>query len=126
MNKKIIISSVLLVVAVVFVFFVSTQNKNKNQAPEDENQIILFYGDGCPHCAVVDKYIKDNKVEDKVTFTRKEVFNNRNNLKDLKKKAEACNLPTNSLGVPFLWDGKNCLMGEQDVTNFFQQKINEL
>jgi len=31
--------------------------------------IILFYGEGCPHCKVVDDFITENKIEDKVKFS---------------------------------------------------------
>jgi len=42
----------------------------------------------------------------------------------LEAKAKICELPTDSIGVPFLWDGKDCLIGDQDIINFFKQKTN--
>lgn len=84
--------------------------------------IILFYGDGCPHCKIVDDYIKENNIKDKVKFTELEVFNNKDNAKILLAKAKSCNIDQNQVGVPFLWDGSKCLLGDQDVINFFKDK----
>lgn len=137
MNKKIIIPSALFVAALGFSFFVLSQGKKdqaissgstENGSIEEESQaqngIIFFYGDGCPHCAVVEEFIKENKVAEKVAFSQKEVYYNRNNSKELEEKAKSCGMPTDSIGVPFLWDGEKCLVGDADIVEFFKQKIN--
>ncbi len=133
MNKKIIISTILFIAVLIFSFFAISQEKNKNQTPINEaimaenqpvSQIILFYGDGCPHCAIVEKYIKENKIQDKISFIQKEVYYNQNNARELEAKAKICGLPTDSIGVPFLWDGEKCLIGDQDIINFFKEKVN--
>ena len=99
---------------------------NETTATENQlaNQIILFYGDGCPHCAIVEEYINKNNVQNKISFTQKEVYYNQSNAKELETKAKICGLPTNSIGVPFLWNGDKCLIGDQDIINFFKQKTN--
>ncbi|MEK7658686.1 MAG: hypothetical protein AAB352_02355 [Patescibacteria group bacterium] len=84
--------------------------------------IILFYGEGCPHCKIVDDYIKANNIKDKVKFIELEVFNNKNNANILLAKAKTCNIDQSQIGVPFLWDGSKCLLGDQDVINFFKEK----
>ncbi len=124
MNNKIIIPSILFVLVLFFSFFVLSQYK-KDQASSGstENEIIFFYGDGCPHCAIVEEYIKENKVNEKVAFSTKEVYKNRNNSKQLEEKAKICGMPTDSIGVPFLWDGEKCLVGDVDIIEFFKQKI---
>lgn len=133
MNKKIIFPTILFIAVLVFSFFALSQEKNKSQFSIKEtemkknqstDQIILFYGNNCPHCAIVEKYIKENNIDDKIPLIQKEVYYNRNNAKELKVKAKICGLPTNSIGVPFLWDGKKCLIGDQNIINFFKEKIN--
>ena len=91
--------------------------------------IILFYGDGCPHCEIVDQYMKDNGVEDKLknqnlNFSRREVYNNQANQRVLANKAKSCGLATESIGVPFLWDGTSgkCVSGDQPIIDFFKSK----
>lgn len=127
MKNKIIIPTILFIIVLIFSFSVLWQAKDKNPQGIEKinNQIILFYGDGCPHCEIVDKYIKENKVEDKVSFTKKEVYNNQKNQKELIEKAKICGIPDDSIGVPFLWDEEKCFIGDQDIINFFKLKINE-
>jgi len=85
--------------------------------------IILFEGDGCPHCALVEEFLAQNKVKEKVDFTTLEVYKNKDNAALLVKKAKICNIPTTGMGVPFLWDGTTCLVGDVEINKFFQEKI---
>jgi len=133
MNKKIFIPTILFIAVLIFSFFALSQEKSKNQIQTNElakeenqpaSQIILFYGDGCPHCAIVEEYIEKNRTKDKVPFAQKEVYYNQSNAKELEAKAKVCGLPTDSIGVPFLWDGEKCLIGDQDIIDFFKQKTN--
>ena len=129
MNKKTqILASIFLIISVMGIVILAN-NKN-NQSPLTEvavknNQIILFYGDGCPHCALVEKFVAENSIETKVSFAKKEVYNNKQNANELAEKAKICGMATDSIGVPFLWDGSKCLVGDQDIIEFFKSKINE-
>jgi glutaredoxin len=91
-----------------------------------EAKITFFYGETCPHCKNVEKFFADNKVEDKISFDKKEVYNDQDNAALLAEKAKICNIPIEGMGVPFLWDGENsqCLMGDQPIIDFFKQKLN--
>jgi glutaredoxin len=102
--------------------FVST----KGQAGST-SAIIFFYGNGCPHCAVVEKYIADNKIDSKISFDKKEVFDNQDNAALLADKAHSCGLNTDTIGVPFVWDGTTgkCYVGETDAINYFKGKIGQ-
>ena len=86
---------------------------------------ILFYGNGCPHCANVEKWLSDNKVAEKVKFDTREVWYNKDNSNLLAEKAKACNIAEDQVGVPFLFDTVNnkCYVGEIDVENFFKSKL---
>jgi len=86
--------------------------------------IILFYGDGCPHCKIVEEFIENNNIKNKISFAQKEVYNNKKNADELVGKAKICGIPTDSIGVPFLWDGTKCLVGDQDIVDFFKSLIN--
>ncbi len=95
------------------------------KCPETSNisGVIYFYWDTCPYCAQVNQYIKDNNIEQKLKFTKLETYNNAENKKLQSEKAVLCGLPTNSVGVPFVWDGKNCYTGKTDVINFFAKYV---
>ena len=133
MKNKIIVPTVLFAAVLVFSFLLLPPEKDKNQLPINElpiqenqpsGQIILFYADSCPHCAIVEKYIEDNDIKSKISFAQKGVSHNQNNIGELTEKAEICGLPTDSIGVPFLWDGKNCLIGDQKIIAFFKKQTN--
>jgi glutaredoxin len=126
MNKKIIIPTILFAVVLVFSFAILLKGEAKNGREDNkqESEIILFYGIGCPHCAEVEEYIKQNQVDSKTSLVQKEVYYNPENAKELEEKAQKCGLITNSIGVPFLWDGKSCIIGDRPIIDFFKQKIN--
>jgi glutaredoxin len=132
MKNKILIPTILFIAVLIFSFFAFLQEKDKNQISTNKtvveegqsvDQIILFYGDGCPHCAIVEDYIKNNNIKEKLSFEEKEVYYNQNNAKELEAKAKICGLPTGSIGVPFLWDGSKCFIGDEDIIKFFKQKL---
>jgi len=81
---------------------------------------ILFYGDGCPHCVKVEWYLDQNGVRDRVDLTLKEVYHDRDNADELAAKAKTCGIPLSQLGVPLLWTGRECLVGEPPIVDFFE------
>jgi hypothetical protein len=82
--------------------------------------IILFYGNGCPHCEIVDDFVLQNKIEEKVKFTKLEVWYNKDNQSIISQVAQKCGITADSVGVPFLYDGVKCYEGDIDVINFFK------
>lgn len=127
MKKPLIISIALVAVLSYAIFVLASSKKpevinNSNQSEIKDSGIILFYGDGCPHCAIVEEYVSKNGIEAKVPFVKKEVYNNKQNSAELVEKASACGMPTDSIGVPFLWDGEKCLTGDQDIVEFFSAR----
>lgn len=86
--------------------------------------IILFYGGECPHCKNVEDFISANKIEDKMKFTRLEVWYNKDNQAIIAQVAQKCGITSSQIGVPLLYDGKNCFEGEIDAINFFKNAAN--
>ncbi len=121
-NKSAITALVIIIslVAIVGLFFLSRQDDN-GKTPPTENDMILFYSLTCPHCQNVEKYIEDNAVTEKYSFDRLEISNNRGNSDKLVEKAKLCGMETQNLGVPFLWTGEKCLMGDTDIIEFFKK-----
>lgn len=118
-NKKFLLIVGAVILVAIAGFLIYYYNGSANLGPDG---IILFYGEGCSHCKLVDDFITQNKIEEKVKFTRLEVFKNTDNQKILLQKVQACKLNVTDVGVPFLWDGKNCLVGDQDIVKFFKDK----
>ena len=91
----------------------------------DKNaEIIFFYGRECPHCKIVEKYIEENKITEKIDFAEGEVYHNKNNAAFLAGKAENCGISKDSIGVPLLWANGKCYVGDKEVVDFFKNKIN--
>ena len=89
--------------------------------------IILFYGDGCPHCKNVDDFITANKIEEKVEFTKLEVWYSNKNQAILREVARRCNIGSNEFGVPFLYNpltssgqADRCYTGDINIIDFFR------
>ncbi len=111
-------------------FWVSYKLKNNqpnktSQVAQDNSAIILFYGQLCPHCQKVEEFITRNKVKDRLQFSEREVTFHKANSNLMLQKAQQCGLKKDNLGVPFLWDDGQCLMGQDKVIQFFQAKIND-
>ena len=123
MNKKNYIILTLLLALSAMAFYIYSSNFNSTLSRSDTS-IILYVQDGCPHCANVEDYISANNVANKVAFMQKDLTSDQPNLNDLLVKAKICGLSQNSIGTPFLWDGQNskCLMGDEDVINFFKER----
>jgi len=82
---------------------------------------VLFYGEDCPHCKVVEEFIAENDIRSKMNITDLEVWDNQSNTLLLGQVAEKCNIDTSQgVGVPLLYDGQNCYMGDIDIINFFK------
>ena len=119
-------------IAFIAFLVISSINLNKDKKEQQQNhpatktnQPILYYGKGCPHCSKVEEFIKENKVKEKISFEEKEVWYNQNNVKELDDKAKSCNIDQKEIGVPFLWDNGKCLTGDQDIINYFKEKMKE-
>lgn len=97
-------------------------NNRTSQATTSSDIPTFFYGNTCPHCSEVEKWIEENKVGEKISIVKKEVYDNQQNAKELTKAAESCGLPTDSVGVPFLYAESKCFIGTPDVINYLSAK----
>lgn len=99
----------------------STSETKSDDTIVDGAIATLYYGKGCPHCVKVEQWLSDNKIADKIKYNVKEVWYNQTNSAELSDKAQICNISSDKVGVPFLYDIKNnkCYSGETDVENFF-------
>ena len=122
MNKKaIIIIIVIILAAALFFLWYSTAARVTTEPTIVPEGIILFYGQGCPHCKNVEDFIVQNNIEDSVKFTMLEVWYNKDNQVPLAEVVQKCGINSNEVGVPFLFDGgSKCYIGDIDIINFFK------
>lgn len=125
-DKKIVgvIVGALVLVAGFIYWGLKDDSNQSSLIVDDPAAIVYYYGEGCPHCKVVSDFLQANPlVAEKVTFEKKEVWSNKANANEMQRRAKACNVQPDGMGVPFLYggDGK-CYIGQVDVVNFFKEK----
>lgn len=107
----------LLVVIGLIVWGLQSSGSNADDAP-----VVYYYGAECPHCQEVAKFLEENNIAEKVEFTKKEVWHNPANNREMTRRAKECGIDAKELGVPFLWNEGACLSGQDQVIEFFRQK----
>jgi len=152
MKKGSSTATIIIVVAIVIiavatgVYFATkktgdTSNSNSTQentngevkgATSDERDIVstpnadimIFYGDTCPHCKKVNEYIVANNIDKVIKLQHLEVYNDKSNLELMKQKLELCkNLSDDDKGgVPFMYSSETCLVGDQPIIDFLKAK----
>ena len=125
---KPLVAILLVVIAVIGSLKVlSPQKPSVQGSTANTPDIIYYWGEGCSHCENLKKYITDNKIEEKLEITYKEVWGNEENLNDLKETAKLC--PeidlSQGIGVPFVFftAEKKCVVGDSPVIEKIEQMI---
>ncbi len=107
------IIGVLIVLATGIGFWAFTQ---KTTTPSPLTGYEYFWGDGCPHCTVVEEFLSTWDGRDKIKIEKKEVWKNTANSRVLGARAASCNIPQNELGVPLLVTPEGqCIVGDQPI-----------
>jgi len=121
-NKIIILVALLFLTLSLSACSLNKQNSDttKSVTKVSDPKLVLYYSNTCPHCKIVEQYMDDNKIQAKSGIVMKEVSTNKDNAQELITKAVACNISQNDLGVPFLWNDGKCLVGDNDIVNFFK------
>jgi cytochrome c biogenesis protein CcdA len=113
MNKiKLIAGIVVVCAAISLPLFASAQS------------ITYYYGIGCPYCVNVEPFLETFEQEHPdVTITKKEVYQNQDNAKELLEIFQQFNVPQNQQGVPFIVVGNQYLSGDQPIIQNLEQLV---
>jgi glutaredoxin len=90
----------------------------------DQSVTTYFYGEECPHCKDVRAFLDENKIEEKFSFVKREVWHDRANAALMRDAAGICALSAEEIAVPFVFSEGKCLVGTPKVIDFFKQKTN--
>lgn len=102
-------------------YFWSAQDRGVGSQQASSNpDVIYFYGEECPHCKDVAAFLEENKIAEKVSFEKKEVWHNRANAAEMDGKAKICGMDTRRIGVPFLFAEGKCYVGTPEVEGYFK------
>jgi len=88
----------------------------KAEAAElNPDKIYYFYGQGCSHCAKVDKFLKNNDYNSKYPIEKIEIYNNPGSAALFTNIFDSLNTPLNDRGVPAMWFPKTQEMIVGDI-----------
>lgn len=124
MDKKTILTFALIggaVIALAIFLFFQAPGKEADLAGL-ENQITYYYGEDCPHCKNIFKFIEENKIGEKVTFVKKEVSFDKANSQEFLAVVKKCGIAPEEAGVPLVYADGKCFLGEPEVTDLFRKK----
>jgi glutaredoxin-related protein len=121
---KNILTITLIIIGIIGLFYIITRPpKIKNSA---NAQIIFYYGEECPHCHNVLKYISDNQIDQKLKIESKEVYHNTQNQQELSDLSKICPDIADSkgnIGVPvaFIVKENKCLTGDTPIIDKLEE-----
>lgn len=115
--KKLLTILVLIIAAVVAYWSLFLRPSVKGTI-SDNSVVIIYWGIGCPHCEKVKEYVSNNKIDQKIGITYKEVYYDQKNKKELEDIARQCQIDTSTgIGVPlaFFKSTSSCRIGDQPI-----------
>lgn len=80
-----------------------------------------FWGNGCPHCEIVDEFFENWEGKDKIKINKMEIWSNTKNAELMTERATKCGISRSNMGVPLLVipDG-TCLVGDQQIIEHYK------
>ncbi|HEX8924021.1 MAG TPA: hypothetical protein VF828_04795 [Patescibacteria group bacterium] len=125
---KKIIPVLVVIIVLMGAYKILTKNPNPPAKVDDAKaDMILFWGEGCPHCKKVDEFITTNKYDQKMSISKKEVYYNKDNQVSLAQTVQKCpEIDTKQgIGVPLAYIPKDnkCLQGDQPIIDYIQGKF---
>jgi len=121
---KALLVAAALIISVVWFFKGRSVPGGEGAIKGDSNlgKVTLFFGSTCPHCEVVEEWLEANsEVKKKSGLKAKEVYNDRDNSQELTEKAAECEI-SGGIGVPFLYDHGECIVGDQPIIDHLERK----
>lgn len=142
-NQKIWIALVVLVVALILIWFLvghrtkSATTTKVRASAHKEKGISLYYLKGCPHCRDVQKFLDEKNLSKTPDLRTTEISGkeNQNDLTATKATWDYC-FPNSPDGMQFPFmvvrtDGKNgalltqCYKGSDKIISYFQDKLSQ-
>ncbi|MBT3704237.1 cytochrome c biogenesis protein [Candidatus Peregrinibacteria bacterium] len=86
------------------------------------DEIVIYVGDGCPHCAKVEEHVEDEGYMDVFNLEFKEVYHDSDNATEFGEVAEFFGIPLFDRGVPFLATSSEHFVGDKPIIEFLDDK----
>lgn len=114
-------TGVLLIIATILIMFGGAYIFSKPVEIPPLTSYEYYWGNGCPHCKIVDDFFGTWENKDKINIKKFEVWSNTKNAEVMAERAKNCQIPKTGMGVPLLVtpDGK-CLIGDQPIIEHYK------
>lgn len=120
----------IIVIILIIIVFIFVGKKIAQVAlpdyPDDQADLVLYWGKGCPHCENVKKYIRENNLDDKLKIAYREVYYDNGNQTKLEETVKLCPEVdiSQGIGVPLSFDPKEkkCILGDTPVIEWLKNK----
>ncbi|WKZ25487.1 MAG: hypothetical protein QY322_03820 [bacterium] len=115
-------SGIILIVITILIMFGGAYLFSKPTEIPTLSGYEYFWGNGCPHCEIVDEFYQTWEGKDKISVKKLEVWSNTKNAELMAERAKNCEIPRTGMGVPLLVtpEGK-CLIGSQPIIDHYKQ-----
>lgn len=126
MSKKLITLFIIVTIGLLIGIIVLDGANNKkyqvsiNEILNSKNP-LYFYETTCPNCKIVEEFMTQNKIEEKITLEKIEISSAVNS-KKLVEVAKKCNIATANTGIPLLYADGKCYEGRVEVIKYLSEK----
>lgn len=127
-----IITVILVIAFAVGLYKITSKNPNgitNNGIDSNSADMIIYWGEGCPHCENVKKYIADNNIDSKLKISWKEVYQDKANQAEMAKTVQKCpEIDTSKgMGVPFGFSVKDekCFVGDKPIIDWIEGQVSK-
>lgn len=109
---------------------ISQKDTYRDSPVYDDPDLVFYWGNGCPHCENVERWLDENNQDKKLKLNYKEVYYNQDNQKALYDTAKQyCPeiIENGGIGVPTGFDPVNqkCLQGDTPIIEFLTSKLDK-
>ncbi len=114
----------ILVIAGLYIYY-NHLLKNKDTIEVQDN--TLFYSLTCPHCRIVEQFMEENNITQKINITQLEVSQNPANADLLINTGKLCKIDSSYIGaIPLLYSNGSCYLGDTPIIEYLNKTINNL
>jgi glutaredoxin len=97
-----------------------------NVEAENWEKIRFYYGITCTHCKEVEAFMEERNASSFLKIEMKEIYENIENAKEMRMRAQKCELQTNQVGVPFIYFEGKCYVGKIEAENLITKELEKV
>ena len=86
------------------------------------DEIVIYVGDGCPHCAKVEAYVEEEGYAEIFNLEFKEVYHDSANAMEMGEVADYFGIDLFDRGIPFLVTATEYKKGDKPIIDFLDDK----